>query len=261
MIIASMDSILIGSMVGLAAVAVYAIGSMIATMIQIPFRSIAQITYPVFSEAWKNNDLEKIRKMNKDSGINIMFIGCFLFILLWANIYNIIQLLPEKYHVQELIYVILWIGLGKLFDMSTGLNEQIILTSPYYRITLIFVVVQALSTILLNYFLIGLYGITGAAIATCLSLFLYNSSKFLFLWLKFRLQPYSLKGAIVLLISAAGLTVNYLLPIMGNWFTDAIARTIIISSLFLAPILYFRLSPDVNDFIKKALTLSALRKK
>jgi O-antigen/teichoic acid export membrane protein len=252
MIIAGMDQVLLGSMKGLSLVATYAIGSFMATMIQIPFRSIVQITYPIFAEAWQQNDLERIKKVNKDSALNILFIGCFLFILLWANIHNIIQLLPEEYH-QDLLYIVLWIGLGKLFDMSTGLNEQIILTSPYYRITLILVLVQAVATILLNYFLIAVYGVVGAAIATCLSLFFYNLSKSLFLWFQFRLQPYSWNGLVVFLIAAATLAANYFIPSIGTWLTDGIIRTAIVSILFLGPVLYFHLSPDVNDFLKKTL--------
>jgi O-antigen/teichoic acid export membrane protein len=251
MIIAGMDQILVGSIVGLAGLSIYFMGFTIANMIQIPFRSIISITYPVFAEAWKQNDLDKIKKLNRGSGLNIMFIGCFLFILLWANIYNIMQLLPEKYQVQELVYIILWVGLGKLFDMSTGLNEQIILTSPYYRITLILVLVQAIATVILNYFLINIYGVTGAAIATCLTLFLYNLAKYLFLWFQFRLQPYSWNGLLVLLIAGAVLLINYFIPVIGTWFTDALMRTTIISLLFLVPILYFKISPDVNEFLKK----------
>jgi O-antigen/teichoic acid export membrane protein len=250
-IIAGMDQILVGSIVGLAGLSIYFLGFTIANMIQIPFRSIIQITYPVFAEAWQQNDLERIKKLNKDSGLNIMFIGCFLFILLWANIYNIIHLLPQKYHVQELVYIVLWVGVGKLFDMSTGLNEQIILTSPYYRITLVLVLVQALATVLLNYFFINIYGVVGAAIATCFTLFLYNLSKFLFLWFQFRLQPYSWKGLIVLLIAGGALVINYFLPSIGSWFTDALIRTSIISIVFLVPVIYFQLTPDLNGFLKK----------
>lgn len=247
-----MDQILLGSMVGLKLLGTYVLGFSIATMIQIPFRSIVQIMYPIFSEAWQQNDIERIKKVNKDSALNILFIGCLLFVLLWANINNIIQLLPEEYH-ENLALIVLWIGLGKLFDMSTGLNEQIILTSPYYRITVILVLVQAVATILLNYFLIAVYGVIGAAIATCLTLFFYNLSKSLFLWFQFRLQPYSWNGLIVFLIAAATLVVNYFIPSIGTWFVDGIIRTVIISILFLAPVLYFHLSPDVNDFLKKVL--------
>jgi O-antigen/teichoic acid export membrane protein len=252
MIIGGMDQILLGSMVGLKVLGTYALGFFMATMIQIPFRSIVQITYPIFSEAWQQNDIDRIKKVNKDSALNILFIGCFLFILLWANINNIIQLLPEAYHA-DLAIIVLWIGLGKLFDMSTGLNEQIILTSPYYRITVILVLVQAIATILLNYFLIAVYGAVGAAIATCLTLFFYNLSKSFFLWFQFRLQPYSWNGLIIFFIAATALTVNYFIPSIGTWLIDGIVRTAIVSILFLTPILYFHLSPDVNDFLKKVL--------
>jgi O-antigen/teichoic acid export membrane protein len=251
MIMAGMDQILLGSMIGLDVLGTYALGFFIATMIQIPFRSIVQIMYPVFAEAWQKNDVDRIRKVNKDSALNILFIGSFLFILLWANMNNIIQLLPEEYHA-NLSIIVLWIGLGKLFDMSTGLNEQIILTSPYYRITVILVVVQAIATILLNYFLIGIYGVVGAAIATFLTLFFFNLSKSLFLWFQFRVQPYTWNGLIVSLIAAATLGLNYFIPSMGTWFIDGLIRTILVSIVFLVPVLYFHLSPDVNDFLKKA---------
>ena len=252
-IIAGIDQVLVGSIVGLAGLSVYFLGFTIANMIQVPYRSISQVTYPVFSEAWQHNDVDKIKRLNKDSSLNIMFIGCFLFLLLWANMDNISALLPEKYRVKELALIIFWVAAGKLFDMSMGMTEQIILTSPWYRITLILVLVQALATIVLDYFLIHMYGVVGAAIATCLTLILYNLSKLLFLWFQFRLQPYSWRGITVLLIAVAALVINYFIPRFGGWFIDAVIRTCIVSALFLSPVLYFRLSPDVNDLLKKAL--------
>jgi hypothetical protein len=57
---------------------------------------------------------------------------------------------------------------------------------------------------------------------------------------------------IVFLIAAATLAINYFIPSMGTWLVDGIIRTGLMSVLFLAPVLYFELSPDVNDFLKKA---------
>jgi hypothetical protein len=55
------------------------------------------------------------------------------------------------------------------------------------------------------------------------------------------------------------LVINYFVPAIGNWFIDAIFRTAIISFLFLGPVLYFRLSPDVNELLRKSLSWLKLK--
>ena len=252
-VIGGIDSVMVGSMIGLKYLAIYSLGLTLATMLQIPFRSISLITSPIFSQAWKDNDLKKIREMNTASGLNIMLIGSFLFLLLWCNMPNVVQLLPVKYQVPELLLIVLFLGAGKWFDMITGLNSEIILTSPYYRFTLVNVSVLGISTVALNVIFISRYGVTGAAIATCLTLFLFNLSKLFFLLFKFGMQPFSLKGVWIIGIALLVWYVNTFVPVAGNWLTDGILRTSLISILFLFPVILFKLAPDLNIVLAKML--------
>ncbi len=64
----------------------------------------------------------------------------------------------------------LFIGLGRMVDLVTGINGTILGTSPKYKYELYFSVTLAILTVVTNYMLIPQYGINGAAFATFLSM-------------------------------------------------------------------------------------------
>ena len=49
-----------------------------------------------------------------------MIVGSIVFIGIWLNIDDLLLLVPEKY--QGVQYVFLFIGLGKLFNVSCGVS-------------------------------------------------------------------------------------------------------------------------------------------
>jgi len=68
--------------------------------------------------------------------------------------------------------VFLYIALGRLFDMSTGLNGTITITSNKYRYDLIFTLFLIVLTLFTNYFFIKVagMGMDGAAFATMITM-------------------------------------------------------------------------------------------
>jgi O-antigen/teichoic acid export membrane protein len=252
-IITYFGNVMVGTYLGDAQIALYTLGINMATMIQIPYRSVSQITSPLFAEAWHNKDLDRIKKMNTEAGLNIMFFGTLLFMLLVININNVIDLLPLKYQLVHgnLYAVVLWVAVGKLFDMSTGLNSEILFTSPYYRFNLILVLVLAVFTIALNAWLIPTYGLLGAAMASAFTVFVFNATKFLFLYFKFGLQPYSLNGLYLLLLMLFLIAANYFSPSLSHWFFDALVRSFLSGFIFIFSALKLNLAPDVTELCKK----------
>src|SRR5690606_10898250 len=113
----------------------------------------------------------------RKSCINQLLIGLLLFIGIWANIDNIFKMLPAGFEVGK--YVILFISLGYLIEMSTGLNGVILSTSKYYKYDSYFFIALIFITITSNYFLIPIWGITGSAIASALTLLFFNLFRFL----------------------------------------------------------------------------------
>ncbi|MFN7116092.1 MAG: polysaccharide biosynthesis C-terminal domain-containing protein [Saprospiraceae bacterium] len=157
----------------------------------------------------------------------------------------------EKYIPYKNIVFIL--GISSLLDMVTSINTHIIAYSRHFRFAFYVIIVLAGLNIIFNYLLIKTFGlgITGAALATMLSVFIFNLAKFFFIYWKFGLQPFTLRTLWVVLIGAGVFALASLLPSLGIALIDILYKSFIITILYITPILYFKLSTDLNDFLSK----------
>lgn len=191
----NIDKIVINQMIDLSNTGVYTIAFYFGTLVVIPSRPLLKISGTLIADAWKKNDLAHIKEIYYKSCINQLIIGGFLFLGIWANIDNILSILGEDYLQSK--WVILFIGLGYLFDMMTGANALVIAYSKYYKVALVFVVILIVLVLSLLFFLIPIWGITGAAIAVAGALFLNNLMRYLFLYQKYKFQPFNWKFLVV----------------------------------------------------------------
>lgn len=200
MLISKVDMIMISKYLGLEHVAYYTIAFYIGNAIKIPARSLISISVPLIAESWERRDMQKLQVLYTKSAINLLVVGGCFFLLVWLNIDDVFLLLPEKFSHGK--YVVLFIALGQLFNISSGLNGSIIINSKYYRWDLVFNLFLLGFTIITNILFIplssplaayGIVGINGAAFATALSILLFNISKMLFLYTKLNMHPFSIK--------------------------------------------------------------------
>ncbi len=255
-IILTIDTIMITGMIGLSATGIYGSCMIFGMMVSLPSRSILKITNIISARAWKENDMAAIRNIYEKSCITLFIIGLLMFLGLWVNINNIFEILGPKFVSGK--WVIFFIGLGSLIDMTTGANSSILGSSPYYKVQTFFLVTLVILLILTNLLLIPIFGFTGAAIGGAVSLFTLNLFRFLYLWYKFDLQPFSIKFLFVAAIGVAAYLISSLLPILPNFIVDIFVRSSILTVLFCLPIYLLKLSPDINekaDEILKALRI------
>lgn len=254
LIVTKIDFLMLGSLAGTREVAIYTIAFFMGTIIEIPRRAIAQISTPIISQAWQHNDLDKIEDIYKRSAIIQLIVGAFCFLGIWCNADAIFNLIPNGEIYRAGKYVILFIGAARLFDMATGVNGEIILQSRYYRFNLISVVALAVLIVVTNYIFIPIYGINGAAFGTALSVFLYNILKFLFLWIKFGMQPFSSKTIIVLLIAAVTFFAASLVPAppdeIVTTLLNILFRSVVIMGMFIGFTYIFQVSEDANNLAR-----------
>jgi O-antigen/teichoic acid export membrane protein len=115
------------------------------------------------------------------------------------------------------------------------------------------VIVLALFLFSTNLLLIPIFQITGAALATALSIFLYTLIKFIFLWITFRLQPFT-KNAVWVI---AAMLITWLLvgrlPMLDVALVDVIVRSTMITILFMSIVIFFKVSGDMNSFLYKTV--------
>ncbi|OIP01898.1 MAG: hypothetical protein AUJ97_06600 [Bacteroidetes bacterium CG2_30_32_10] len=143
----------------------------------------------------------------------------------------------------------MFIGLAKVYDAATGLNAAILGNSKYYFYFLFFIFFVAILAIINNLIFIPMYNIVGSAIATVITIFLYNTILVLFVKIKLKVQPFTLKNIKALLVISSFFIINAFIPLLNNPYFDSIIRSITVLILFLIAIYKFKLSPDINNFI------------
>jgi O-antigen/teichoic acid export membrane protein len=250
-VLVSIDLLMVGSMIGLQYTAYYAVAFYIAALLNIPRTAINNISVPVISEAWRRNDTATIQDIYVKSSINQLLVGTLLFVGLWANEASIFSMLPAEY--AEGKWVLFFILLARLIDVGFGINDGIIATSKAYTFETISNIVLILLAIGLNLIFIPLHGIVGAAMATALSLSLFNIGRYLFLKVKFGFDPFTWRSAVILLVGVLVFGLSCLLPEQDHFVVDMLLRSLIVAALYIPTVLSLKLSPEATDLYKLAL--------
>jgi O-antigen/teichoic acid export membrane protein len=256
-IILTVDTIMVTGMIGLSAVGIYGSCMIFGMMVSLPSRSILKITNIVSARAWKENDLGAIRNIYEKSCLTLFVIGLLMFLGLWVNIDNIFEILGPNFISGR--WVIFFIGLGSLIDMTSGANSSILGSSPYYKVQTFFLIALVILLILTNLLLIPKFGITGAAIGGAVSLSVLNLFRFLYLWYKFNLQPFNLKFILVGVIGISAYFISTILPVLSSFIIDIFVRSSILTVLFCLPIYLLKISPDINEKADEILRVMKLK--
>lgn len=242
--VAFIDTVMLGALADLSATAVYSIAFVIGTLIHVPARSMNMVAVALVAEAWKHNDLQSIGKLYRQTALNQFIVGSALFLLIWINVDVLLQFLPPEYRGAR--WVIFIIAAGRLLDMASGINGEILAASQHARFNLLTNLALIGVSTSLNYILIPPYGIQGAAMATALSLLAYNAIRILFLYWKYNLQPYDKNLAISFGIVLMAFLIYLVLPPAGNLWLTAVYQTVLLMSLFAVAVLLLKISPEIN---------------
>ncbi len=242
---------------GLNLTGVYALAFNIAMVIEIPRRAITQISTPLVADAWRRNDQKQIQSLYQKSSINQLIAGAFLFLGVWCNIDFIFDIIPNGQVFETGKWVVFIIAMSRVTDMANGINSEIVVNSKYYRFDLFTMVLLAFLTIFLNSILIPRYQIIGAAMGTFFSVASYNAIRTVFLWVKFRMQPFTKKTWITLGIIAISFAIASVTPVFTGGFEYTVAtillRSVVITLVYGALIYWSGVSEELNGLAKQIL--------
>lgn len=254
------DGMMLASLVNLKQTGIYAISFFIATLIEMPRRAIAQLSTTIVARQWKEQDFTGMQKLYQQVSVNQLLLGGLLFLLIWANIDGLFQLMPNGHVYAQGKYVVLFIGLSRVIDMFFGINNEVILNSPFYRFSLISIVFLALISFAANYVMIPLFGITGAATGTILSMLLYNLLKSGFIRMRFQLKLISVQSLQGMLMIASLLSITFLLPFQSSgalWvLVEMGMRSLLIGLVYAVLVYRLHLSADLQVYLHKALLVA-----
>lgn len=248
------DSIMITTMIDAESNGTFAIALFIANVIAIPTDAVGQITSPVLSHAFLQNDLAHVKMLYQRSSINLLVVGLLLFIGILASVEDLFSIMPNSDEMQAGLWVVLFIGLAKIVDMGTSINNQIIDYSKFYRFRLYALMLLAVFNVVCNLLFIPKFQIAGAALATLASIVLYNLVKFIYIKWKLDMQPFSIGTIKILAIATLTFLIAYFIPLTGNAVLDILIRSSIIAVIYIFQVLYFKISPDIDELFKNGLT-------
>ena len=248
------DSLMISTLIDFENNGTYAIALFIANVIAIPTNAINQITAPILSEAFKENDITHVKMLYQRSSINLLVIGLLLFIGIVASVNDLFLLMPNGDQLSAGLAVVFFIGLSRIIDMGTSINNQIIDYSKFYRFRLYAILMLAVFNVVCNLIFIPKFQIAGAALATLASITLYNLVKFFYIMWKLDMQPFTLETIKILTVAMVVFAVAYFIPLTNNLLLNIVLRSIIIVLLYVPAIFLFRISPDIEELLKNGFT-------
>ncbi|HEY0678632.1 MAG TPA: polysaccharide biosynthesis C-terminal domain-containing protein [Chitinophagaceae bacterium] len=248
----SIDSFTIASYVpqGLTYLAVYDFSTYVCSLVQAPQRSIIAISIPVLSQAWKDKDFPTVQKVYTRSSMNLLMAALFIFLLIWLNYDDAIDVFGLNPTLKAgKIVVLLW-SLKYIIDMGTGVNAQIIGTSVFWRFEFLSGVLLVLLAVPLNIILVKRIGIEGAAWSSLIAFTIYNIIRLQFLWRKFRMHPFSINTIYVLVHAVACYAFCYLLFDQLHSFWGMVLRSSIFVLLFASTAYRLKITPDIEPVWK-----------
>jgi O-antigen/teichoic acid export membrane protein len=245
-LIGKTDSLMVTGFLGLAEMAVYTTAYYMATVIEIPKRAITQTATALLAHAFEKANMHEVLIIYRKTALNQFIIGALLMIGVWANLDHIFDLMPKGDTYRAGASVVILIGLAKLIDMAFGPSSEIIGLSRHYRFNLLCVSVLAIIVVVCNYFFIPRFGLVGAAYGSVAALIVFNFVKYFFIYFTFRFQPFNRGTLKVVIISAAVIALNLLLPQANNLFVDLIYRSALITISYSTMILASNTSEEVN---------------
>jgi O-antigen/teichoic acid export membrane protein len=248
--ITNIDKYMVNSIDGLSDAGIYSIAVYFATIILIPARSLGKISVPIIAEAWKKNDVSEINHIYSRSSINQYLIGLLIMAGIFCNLKNIFEFLPAEYINGKLVIIIF--SITNIVNVSTGVSQYILGTSYLYRYQTYLMLLLIILVIITNTIMIPIWGMTGAALASLLSMSVYTFLTVLMLWKKYKLWPFSLLHLKATVVAVAIFFISSLIPPM-SLYIDVVVRSLVITILFLTAVLVLKLSDEGSEILRKIL--------
>jgi O-antigen/teichoic acid export membrane protein len=240
---------------GFVAAAVYRVAIFLISFLQMPSKAMLNPVVTVLSQAIAEDNQSKIKDVFARSSINILIATVFMAAIIICNLDNAISVLSKGYEQIGLIFLILF--LGRIVDLATGVNDAILSVTKHYKFS--FYISIGLIALLFGLikWLVPVYGVYGAAWATSITLILFNLGKFLYVWLKLDMQPFSIHTLQVLLAGAVTIAAGYFFPhfLAGKGhmyiytFIDAGLRSVIIAAVYLLMLYWLKPSADLREYV------------
>ena len=241
------DKIMLNQYMDIGNIAFYSVATYIALVISVPSRAMHQIVYPITARLMHENKHDELNDLYKKTSVNLQIVGGFVMLCIFVNIDQLYEMLPKDYAGG--IWIVFIIGLSKYFDLILGNNNAIIFNSKYYRMVLFLGLMLVFFTIVLNMIFIPLYGITGSAIATLLSITIYSVAKLMFVVKRMHLYPFTIQTVYSIIITAILFVLFYFWKFPFHPIIGIVLKSILVTILYVYINYRFSISKEINQVL------------
>jgi O-antigen/teichoic acid export membrane protein len=246
----TIDAIIISSVNGLSYTAVFSLAAYMASVIEVPYRTVNSMATPIISQAWKDRDMAKLTSVYRKTSLNLLIASSFIFTMIWLNYDDAFQFLDMNPIYRLGKPVVLLLGLTKIIELGTGMNSAIIITSRRWKFELYSNIILLVCMLPLTYLLIKRNGMVGAGYATFISITTFNIIRFGFLWKVYNLQPFTYKTLIAVLIPAGVFFLLHYTVRLPNPLLSIVVRSILFVGLYTFLLLRLKVSEDVEQVLE-----------
>ncbi|WOD43404.1 polysaccharide biosynthesis C-terminal domain-containing protein [Hwangdonia lutea] len=250
-VLLDIDKVMLGHYIPIEQIAYYNVAIFISAVIAVPQRSMHQILMPLSAKYLNEKNFDSLKDLYKRSSLNLFIVSGFIFLLIVLNINQLYNIIPEEFSGG--LFVVFIISVAKLYDAILGSNNAILFNSDYYRMVLFFGVILVIVMVFLNILFIPLFGINGAALATFLAMFLYNTIKLFFVYRKFKMLPFSANTLKIGACIGIGVLLFYFWDFSFHPIVNIILKTALITILYGLVIYLFKFSENITELIDKIL--------
>ena len=248
--ISKIDTIMTGGIIGLSFAGIYSVAIAFSSIIEVPRRAINQVLIPHVSKAFSEDNIGKIEDVYKESSITMFFMSSFLFLGLILNIDDLLTFLPNAEVYKAGKWVVIILSLAKVFDAIWGINSEILILSKYYKLNIVLLVFLLFTTVGLNLIFINdELLITGTAIATGITVVLYNSARGIILYWKYKIQPFTKSHLLVFIAITVATLICLLIESMafGIW-VNLFFKSLVVTVVFGISFFMFPISRTLDKF-------------
>ena len=154
-------------------VGIYTVAHKIAGLVGLSLVVVNSISLPKFAECYAKKDLSRLRDVARQSTALIFITSAPLFLLSVFAADFIMSIFGKEFIAGSLALILM--ATAQLFNAFCGPVGSLLQMTDHQKIVQKIVALVAIVNLVLNYFLIPVYGINGAALSTMLSVILWNA--------------------------------------------------------------------------------------
>jgi O-antigen/teichoic acid export membrane protein len=239
------QTILLGSLSTISSVGIYGVVSQVNVVGQMLYTSITASTRPMIAELHDRGDYEQLSRLYQMTTKWVIMINLPWFLIMVLFPVPILSIFGKSFVNGANALIIL--ACANLVNIGTGMCGSIVDMTGHTRLKFLNTVIRLILFVSMNFLLIPLWGIIGAAFAALAVEIIVNLIILLEIWILFRLLPYNKTFFNPLIAGlaafATAFTVNQLLPVQEKIFFT-ILSLIMMLMVYIVVTLKLGLTPE-----------------